>query len=154
MNNTKQFVAGSFLMALFLICSTGGTFAQSKSNKPEPKDRWNAPFVKVKNNSPNILWICTDQQKWNTIGALGNPYVKTPNIDRLVREGVSFTKAYCQSPVCTPSRASFLTGMYPSTIHAAKNGRRSVLPGRWLRSHGWRRWCFPDDAGRPRCFFE
>ena len=63
--------------------------------------------------TPNILWICTDQQRYDTIGALGNPYVSTPNIDSLVAEGVAFTHAYCQSPICTPSRASFLTGMYP-----------------------------------------
>ena len=71
---------------------------------------------------PNILWLCTDQQRFDTIGALGYPAVSTPNIDRLVAEGVTFTHAYCQSPICTPSRASFLTGQYPSTIHVTGNG--------------------------------
>jgi arylsulfatase len=71
---------------------------------------------------PNVLWICTDQQRSDTIGALGNQYVRTPNLDRLVSEGVAFTHAYCQAPVCTPSRASFLTGMYPSTVHGCMNG--------------------------------
>jgi len=71
---------------------------------------------------PNILWICTDQQRYDTIGALGNPHVSTPNLDRLVSEGVAFTHAYAQSPICTPSRASFLTGMYPSTVRANGNG--------------------------------
>ncbi len=71
---------------------------------------------------PNVLWICTDQQRYDTIGALGNPHVRTPNLDRLVRDGVAFTHAYCQSPICTPSRASFLTGRYPSTLHACTNG--------------------------------
>ncbi len=74
------------------------------------------------NPRPNILWICTDQQRYDTIGALGNPYVSTPNIDRLVDEGVAFTHAYCQSPICTPSRGSFLTGMYPSAVHVNGNG--------------------------------
>ena len=74
------------------------------------------------NLRPNILWICTDQQRYDTIGALGNPYVSTPNIDRLVEEGVAFTHAYCQSPICTPSRGSFLTGMYPSAVHVNGNG--------------------------------
>jgi arylsulfatase len=73
-------------------------------------------------NRPNILWICTDQQRFDTIGALGNPYVRTPNIDRLVRGGVAFRHAFCQSPICTPSRASFLTGMYPSSVHGCMNG--------------------------------
>ncbi|MBT6381289.1 MAG: sulfatase-like hydrolase/transferase, partial [Opitutales bacterium] len=53
---------------------------------------------------PNILWYCTDQQRFDTIGALGNPYVQTPTLDGLVETGVSFTNTYCQSPVCTPSR--------------------------------------------------
>ncbi|MEZ4865355.1 MAG: sulfatase-like hydrolase/transferase [Caldilineaceae bacterium] len=74
---------------------------------------------------PNILWICTDQQRYDTIGALGNPYISTPNMDRLVAEGVAFTHAYCQSPICTPSRASFLTGQYPSTVHINGNGLAS-----------------------------
>ncbi|MEZ4710351.1 MAG: sulfatase-like hydrolase/transferase [Caldilineaceae bacterium] len=74
---------------------------------------------------PNILWICTDQQRFDTIGALGNPYVSTPNIDRLLAEGAAFTHAYCQSPICTPSRASFLTGLYPSSVHINANGLES-----------------------------
>ena len=76
---------------------------------------------------PNILWICTDQQRYDTIGALGNDFVETPNIDGLVADGVTYTHAYCQSPICTPSRASFLTGMYPSTVHLTRNGN-SVFP--------------------------
>lgn len=71
---------------------------------------------------PNILWICTDQQRFDTIHRLGNAHINTPNLDRLVDEGVAFTKAYCQNPVCTPSRASFLTGRYPRTTRATKNG--------------------------------
>lgn len=74
---------------------------------------------------PNILWYCTDQQRFDTIGALGNPYVCTPTIDSLVTEGVAFTHAYCQSPICTPSRSSFMTGMYPSRLHNTRNGNES-----------------------------
>jgi len=75
-----------------------------------------------KNERPNILWICTDQQRYDTIHALGNKYIRTPNIDKLVETGTAFTHAFCQSQICTPSRSSFLTGMYPSTIHACING--------------------------------
>jgi arylsulfatase len=71
---------------------------------------------------PNILWICTDQQRFDTIASLGNPHIRTPNLDKLVKSGVAFTHAYCQSPACTPSRASFLTGMYPDTVHGCMNG--------------------------------
>ncbi len=73
-------------------------------------------------NPPNVLWICTDQQRFDTISALNNSQLNTPNIDKLVATGVAFERAYCQSPICTPSRASFLTGMYPSSVHACGNG--------------------------------
>jgi arylsulfatase len=76
---------------------------------------------------PNILWICTDQQRFDTIAALGNQHVSTPHIDRLVRGGVAFDTAYCQSPICTPSRASFLSGLYASTIRMNRNGN-DVFP--------------------------
>ena len=71
---------------------------------------------------PNILWYCTDQQRYDTIGALNNESVITPNIDRLVGRGTAFTRAYAQSPICTPSRASFLTGRYPNAVRAPRNG--------------------------------
>ena len=74
---------------------------------------------------PNILWYCTDQQRFDTIGALGNSFVRTPSIDGLVKEGVAFTHAYCQSPICTPSRSSFMTGMYSSRVHNTRNGNES-----------------------------
>lgn len=71
---------------------------------------------------PNVLWICTDQQRWDTIASLGNEHIRTPQIDRLVKSGTAFTKAFCQSPICTPSRSSFLTGMYASAVHGCCNG--------------------------------
>ena len=86
-------------------------------NLPKPAKR-----LDPNDNRPNILWICTDQQRWDTIASLGNKYIKTPNIDRLVGEGVTCSKAFCQSPICTPSRSSFLTGMYASTVHGCGNG--------------------------------
>jgi arylsulfatase len=75
------------------------------------------------NPQPNILWICTDQQRYDTIAALGNTLVNTPNIDRLVANGVAFSNAYCQSTVCAPSRASYLTGRYPRTTGCRQNGQ-------------------------------
>jgi arylsulfatase A-like enzyme len=72
---------------------------------------------------PNILWICTDQQRYDTINALGNPFINTPWLDSLVESGVAFEQAYSQSPVCTPSRAAFLTGRYPRTTKCRQNGQ-------------------------------
>lgn len=62
---------------------------------------------------PNILLITSDQQHYNTIGAF-NSEISTPNLDRLVKEGTTFSRAYCPNPTCTPTRASIITGQYPS----------------------------------------
>ena len=77
---------------------------------------------------PNILWYCTDQQRFDTISALGNHYIHTPNLDKFLTGGTAFTHAYCQSPICTPSRASFLTGMYPSAVSVNGNGIEKFPP--------------------------
>lgn len=60
-----------------------------------------------------VLVICTDQQRWDSLGCYGAPEVHTPNIDRLAAEGTLFERCYATNPVCAPSRASMLTGCYP-----------------------------------------
>lgn len=77
---------------------------------------------------PNILWICTDQQRYDTIHALGNSFIKTPNLDNFCKEGVVFTQAFSQNPLCQPSRASFLTGRYPGTAGVRQNGQKYFPP--------------------------
>lgn len=72
---------------------------------------------------PNILWICTDQQRFDTLGCYGNSYVQTPNIDKLAKRGMLFENAFSQSTVCAPSRSSFLTGRYPRTTGLRNNGQ-------------------------------
>lgn len=62
---------------------------------------------------PNILLITSDQQHWDTIGTT-NPRIQTPALDRLANEGTRFNRAYCPNPVCSPSRSSLITGLYPS----------------------------------------
>ena len=83
---------------------------------------------------PNILLYCTDQQRFDTIGALGNPHVRTPTLDRLVESGTAFTHTYCQSPICTPSRASLMSGLYPSRVHNTRNGNATFPDERPLIS--------------------
>jgi len=73
---------------------------------------------------PNVLWICTDQQRFDTLGCYGNEFVDTPNVDRLAERGVQFDRCFAQSPICTPSRASFLTGRYPRTTRCRANGQQ------------------------------
>ncbi|MEE3234740.1 MAG: sulfatase-like hydrolase/transferase [Candidatus Latescibacterota bacterium] len=64
-------------------------------------------------NGKNVLLITTDQQHWNTLGCI-NSEISTPNLDRLVSEGMLCNRAYCPNPTCTPTRASIITGLYPS----------------------------------------
>ena len=63
---------------------------------------------------PNILFLLTDNQRNDLLGCAGNPIIQTPNIDRLAANGVRFANAFCTSPICAASRASYLTGVYES----------------------------------------
>lgn len=74
------------------------------------------------NGRPNILFINTDQQTWDAISALGNRFVQTPAIDRLMRNGISFARSYCTDPVCCPARSSWATGRYSSETGCVFNG--------------------------------
>lgn len=71
---------------------------------------------------PNILFICTDQQRADSLGCTGAPWAVTPNLDHLARDGALFQQCYVQNPVCSPSRASLFTGKYPSNHGLYANG--------------------------------
>ncbi|MFC1607775.1 sulfatase [Candidatus Latescibacterota bacterium] len=64
---------------------------------------------------PNIIFILTDDQRWDTMGCTGNPIIQTPSLDRLAQEGVRFSNAFVTSPACAPNRACLLTGLYERT---------------------------------------
>ena len=92
-------------------------------------------FAEGKKKDKNVLFIVADDLN-TTLGCYGYPVVKTPNIDRLAERGVRFNHAYCNYPVCGPSRGSFLTGLLPETIGILDNvtplqnvlGNRVTLP--------------------------
>ena len=67
-----------------------------------------------KGRPPNIVFILADDMGWGDLGCYGNRSIKTPNFDRLARQGALFTQFYVSSPVCSPSRTAFLTGNYPA----------------------------------------
>lgn len=90
---------------------------------------------------PNILILYTDQQRWDALGANGNDTIITPHLDQLAADGTNFDHFFVQNPVCMPSRASFLTGMYPSTLGITHMGVPlpediPVLP-HYLRPYGY-----------------
>ncbi len=89
----------------------------------------------------NVLFITSDQQHWMTMGYL-NPEVRTPNLDRLVKRGTTFHRAYTVNPTCTPTRASWITGLYPSQHGAYSLGTKLMedVPtvGDIFHDHGYR----------------
>src|SRR5688572_3574893 len=80
---------------------------------------------------PNVLLLVSDDLN-NLLGCYGDRTAKTPNIDRLAARGVRFERAYCQFPLCGPSRNSFLTGLYPNSTGIFANGQifRQTIPAR------------------------
>ncbi len=102
-----------------------------------------------KKNKPNILLIVTDDQRYDTISALGNPHIHTPNLDNLTRNGFAFERQFCTTPICTPARAEILTGCHsfnnrvpwfgmpikpelellPQTMQ--RNGYHTIHVGKW-----------------------
>ncbi|TAN38714.1 MAG: sulfatase [Verrucomicrobia bacterium] len=81
----------------------------------------NAVARTEKDSRPNVLVIITDQQHAGMLSCTGNPWVKTPNLDRLAGTGVRFEKAYCGNPVCVPSRFTMFSGTMPSVIGMDSN---------------------------------
>jgi arylsulfatase len=110
---------------------------------------------------PNILHIFVDQQRFDTIGALNNPVIKTPNLDRLAKSGVAFTNAYAASPVCIASRCATIYGQYPANNGCYENtvmpedGRSSFMDGltkAGYRTHGIGKCHFSPDPFAMRGF--
>ncbi len=69
----------------------------------------------------NILWVFSDQHRHDVMGCAGHPVAETPTLDRIAAEGVRFTRVWCQSPICQPSRASVITGRYPGQLDVTGN---------------------------------
>lgn len=96
----------------------------SETREQQMKDRGipSAPHKGADAQMPNILWVCTDQQRFDTIQGLSNSVIKTPNLQRFMAESVTFTNTFAQTPICSPSRGSFLTGRYPHSTGLRANG--------------------------------
>ncbi len=79
---------------------------------------------------PNVVFVLVDDLRWDELGSAGHPTVRTPHIDRLAREGALFRNAFVTTPLCSPSRASFLTGQYARTHGIVDNTNRSAASHR------------------------
>src|SRR6056297_4224701 len=102
------------LLAITAICGTDANalLAQIRSENPSP---------------PNILFCISDDQSYAHTGANGDPVVQTPAFDRVAREGLRFTRAFCDAPTCGPSRSAILTGQPIWRLEEAGN-IHSTLP--------------------------
>ena len=88
------------------------------------------PEVTQADSRPNILFCISDDQSWLHAGAMGDPVVKTPTFDRIAREGILFTHAFCDAPSCAPSRSAILTGQHIWRLEEAGN-IHSTLPAKF-----------------------
>lgn len=71
---------------------------------------------KKESEKPNIIFILADDLGWSELGCYGNLFNETPNLDLLASNGMRFTDAYAAAPVCSPTRAAFMTGQYPARV--------------------------------------
>src|SRR5947209_14295595 len=76
---------------------------------------------------PNIVFVLVDDIRWDAFGCMGHPWVKTPNVDRLAKEGALFRNFFDTIPLCSPARAGFLTGRYPHAVGVTTNANHNAL---------------------------
>lgn len=106
-------LAGTFSLAASVAAQqANGMEARGPAGRPE-HSRSIADGVAGK---PNVILLYTDDQGWGDLGCFQHPYIKTPNFDRLAREGTRFTNFYVNCPVCAPSRAAIMSGRFPAEI--------------------------------------
>ena len=81
-----------------------------------PENVLGAEQITTGKEKPNFIIILTDDQGYQDIGCFGSPLISTPNLDRMAKEGIKFTDFYATAPICSPSRASLMTGCYPLRV--------------------------------------
>jgi arylsulfatase len=120
--NRREWIKGALLSAGAV--TSGHALTAQTPSKTEHASFPSPPRKTSGEPMPNILWICTDQQRFDTIQGLSNSIIQTPNLKRFMDEAVTFTNAFVQTPICSPSRGSFLTGRYPHVTSLRANGQR------------------------------
>ncbi len=98
--NIRQFMVS----AVILFSTATAAFTQSAEKKAEDE--------RIKPR-PNIIFILADDHRWDAFGCMNHPFIDTPNLDALAEGGILFSNSFCTTSLCSPSRASFLTGEYP-----------------------------------------
>lgn len=107
----REFLQGSMAVAGSLLAGSAGASLASAQSKPKP---------------PNIVFFLGEGQRYDALSIAGNPILKTPNHDRIGREGVMFRNAFCTNALCAPARATLLTGLYSRSTGALSNAHLHV----------------------------
>ena len=108
--NRRQFLKSTAVGATAFTLSGCSAWTSDIGSELSKESKYN----KIK---PNFLFILADDFGWSQLGCYGSSFYETPNIDRLATEGMRFTDAYAACPVCSPTRASIMTGKYPARLH-------------------------------------
>ncbi len=114
----REFLQAGFAVAGASLASAAPLSAASSASASQPAAA----------KGPNIIFFYTEAQRWDALGLAGNILLKTPNMDRIGREGVVFNKSFCTNALCAPSRAVALTGMYSHSTGALDNEALEALP--------------------------
>jgi arylsulfatase A-like enzyme len=127
-----------------LILLTVSTFALLLAGpglaSPEANDRSKVDSL------PNIVFILIDDLGWRDLGCYGSTFYHTPHVDRLAKQGMKFTSAYAACCVCSPTRASILTGQYPARLHLTDYLSGRPPANAKLQIPDWRPYLFPGTA--------
>ena len=129
---------GFFICSLFLLVVTDvkrkivfliGALILSMMACKKPEKM---PFTSER---PNIIFLLSDDQRDNTFGAMGHPFVQTPHVDKLIQQGVRFSNTYIAEPVCSPSRASLFTGMHQRLHGVGFSSTFQLTEKQWSRTY-------------------
>ena len=126
--NRRQFIKSTVFSAAALTlpgCSTSSSEISKAGKNGKSK--------------PNFLFILVDDYGWSQLGCYGSQYYETPNIDQLAEEGMKFTDAYAACPVCSPTRASIMTGKYPARLHLTDFIAGGSFPYDKYRQPAWQK---------------
>ena len=134
--NRRQFVKLVGFGAALRLSEFGADALALSAKRPEKE-------IKLK---PNFLFILADDLGWPQLGCYGSKFYETPNIDQLASEGIRFTDAYSAGPVCSPTRASIMTGRYPARLHITDYIPGDAFPFEKLKQPEWQKYLPLDEV--------
>ena len=124
MINRRKFINNSIKAGITGYATLSGLGTSANVLTSEDK-KVEIGVQKSSRNNPDIIFLMTDQQRWDALG-INNSHIKTPTLDKLVRQGILYQQAVCQAPMCVPSRNSMMLGLYPSQSGIRSNGSHSI----------------------------